>query len=46
MYAASVILRRWLWPLKWALETLEENVALQVDIPGLSHIPVGRSLME
>jgi hypothetical protein len=35
-----------LWPAKFALEALEEAVALEVGIPGFSHIPTGRNPME
>jgi hypothetical protein len=42
MYAATLAHRRWLWPLKFALEG---TAASEVGIPGLSHIPTGRSRM-
>jgi hypothetical protein len=43
MYAATVTHRLWLWPVKFPLEG---TVASEVGIPGLSHIPIGRSRME
>jgi hypothetical protein len=43
MHAATVNHLRWLWPVKFALEG---TVASEVGIPGLSHIPIGRSRME
>jgi hypothetical protein len=39
----NVIHRRWLWPVKFALEG---TVASQVGTPGLSHIPIDRSRIE
>lgn len=35
-----------LWPVKFALETLEGTVALEVGIPGLSYISIGKGQME
>jgi hypothetical protein len=46
MYAATVTHRLWLWPVKFALATLERTVASEVGIPDLSHISVGRSRVE
>jgi hypothetical protein len=38
--------RRWLRPVKFAIEAFEGTVASEVGIPGLSYIPIGRSRME
>jgi hypothetical protein len=43
MHAATVTHRRWLRPVKFVLEG---TVTLKVGVPGLSHIPIRRSLME
>jgi hypothetical protein len=43
MYAASVTHRCWLWPVKFVTKALEGTVVSGVGIPGLLHVPVGRS---
>jgi hypothetical protein len=42
-YAATATQRRWLWPVKFALEG---TVASEVGIPGLSRTPICRSRIE
>jgi hypothetical protein len=46
MHAATVTYWRWLRPWKFPLEALEGTVPVEVDVPCLSHIPIGRSRME
>jgi hypothetical protein len=46
MYVATVMHRRWLWLVKFALESLEGAVATVLGTPDLSHIPTGRGRME
>jgi hypothetical protein len=43
MYAATVLHRRWLWPVKFPLEVFREAVALRDGTPGTSHIPTRTS---
>jgi hypothetical protein len=43
MYASNVTHRRWLRPVKFALEG---TVKSEVDMPGISHIPIGIINME
>jgi hypothetical protein len=46
MYAVTMTHRRWLRPVKFAVEAFEGTVASEVGTPGFSHIAIGRSRVE